>query len=850
MSRGQQEKFLSYNGELLIFHLSKEKCSESGAGKVTRLHVRRMVFDTGTELFVQKSSGLFSMPGEGIEMICCDCTSDFRTGINLPYILMKKKKRNIIKYFLLLLHNANEFEQCLNFKLDYELKGHARLLPGPSVLWRHAEKLFYISLRAHTVLNAPAQFSSIEWAGVTKDEGIVVLGIRTAYLSGGGEEQKFPKSDEAIWGSEFFGYAIEKQKMLPGTCFLPHAYSSVVACLHVISAEVLKNQFRTSVIAVTQKRQLILFQDGVPKDVCQLPYKDPCSLQIVESGGNNLLCVVSFASGDVCALWKDNLQVASRWQKVKSVLVDDFVGTGTEQILLLLKDELSTDSLNTFRITDFGNVNYTRGINYKEDTCALEELQENHCLMIKALEARLQAGFASVQELRKHLLLKRKVLLESCRALIDLVQARHHELPSAEEEGLVSLWDDRENGFDRETPSTSEDTEHLIENVWQRVVDDDFVVGVKIKEPLRLSLSDISLSLVMDQKFASVSPIVCRNSIVKLNRTSLVMSLPSRHMEPLPKRIKLDCHNEKVGHEGSSKIDVEGAMSFTAVTQLSPLLAFHHLYCMVLLHAKRRKYQNGNLQESKKVTLLCGRISLSLEDISSEKYAINLLKDNHCADSLEDIFAIITVYCKFSFQIFSPECTLTPLNTWLREQMKCVPIKVCPENMFCHKSGSLHGTLFNWNLKTPFEGALTVFCRHQTILFHVLHSLIRVLSPTCKIKPLRLESKTLLAEQLALALEGEMDTLMSSFSSAVNEVENNLALRYEGSKKTSSAIVDSLLDKKEAVQQFREEFQNEQKQSTLGMNLILSSASYRQIALKVAEAQLDSDMIAWRLSKS
>lgn len=43
---------------------------------------------------------------------------------------------------------------------------------------------------------------------------------------------------------------------------------------------------------------------------------------------------------------------------MKSVLVDDFIGTGTEQILLLFKDVSNTDSLSTFRITDFGEVSY------------------------------------------------------------------------------------------------------------------------------------------------------------------------------------------------------------------------------------------------------------------------------------------------------------------------------------------------------------------------------------------------------------------------------------------------------------------------------------------------------------
>ncbi|CAM2096714.1 unnamed protein product [Caretta caretta] len=541
-----------------------------------------------------------------------------------------------------------------------------------------------------------------------------------------------------------------------------------------------------------------------------------------------MLYVVSFASGNVCAVQKDSFQVASRWQEVKSVLVDDFIGTGTEQILLLFKDESNTDSLSTFIITDFGEVSYASNINCTEDFPPTKELQENGFLTIQALEARLQAGCSSVRELQQHLRLKEKVLFESCCALIDLVQEREHILPTAEEEGLVSLWDDEEDflyPLDKKMTLTSEVPEHLIEKLWQRVVDDSLVIGVKITESPNLSLHDVSLSLVMDHDFTSVSPVIeCQSKIVKLNKTFSAMSISSCQMEPQPKRIKLDFHSnndlkkEYLGRP--SKIPSDGAKTFVAVTRLSPLLAFHDICCMILLHAKMRKYQNGNLPENKKLTLLCGKISLCLEDISSGKYSVNLLRNNSRTGTMEDIFAILAVSLKFSFQIVSSDCTLTPVNMWLLSQMECMPIKECPENMFCHKLGSLHGTVFNWNLKTPFEGTLTLFCRNQTVLFQCLHSLIGVLPPTCKVKPLRLESKDILTDQFARALEKEMVTLRSSFSSA------------------------------EAVRQFREKLQNEQKQRALGMNRTVSGALYRQITSKIAEAQLCSDMIAWRLNVS
>lgn len=95
-----------------------------------------------------------------------------------------------------------------------------------------------------------------------------------------------------------------------------------------------------------------------------------------------------------------------------------------------------------------------------------------------------------------------------------------------------------------------------------------------------------------------------------------------------------------------------------------------------------------------------------------------------------------------------------------------------------------------------------------------------------------------------------MATFRTSFSSVVSEVENNLTVSYEAGKTMNRVTVSSLSEKKEAVRQFREELQNEQKQSALGMNRTVSGALYRQMALKIAEAQLCSDTIACRLNIS
>lgn len=56
-------------------------------------------------------------------------------------------------------------------------------------------------------------------------------------------------------------------------------------------------------------------------------------------------------------------------------------------------------------------------------------------------------------------------------------------------EGLVSLWDDVENpphSLSKEASSTSKVPDHFIEKLWQRVVGESLVVGVKLTESFSL----------------------------------------------------------------------------------------------------------------------------------------------------------------------------------------------------------------------------------------------------------------------------------------------------------------------------------------------------------------------------
>ncbi|XP_049727749.1 Fanconi anemia group B protein isoform X2 [Elephas maximus indicus] len=808
MSSVEQEELLCYNGEVLVFQLCDTEAAETPI-----LHVRRMVFDRGTRAFAQKSTGFFRMEEENshFKIICCSCVSDFRTGLNLPHVMIQSEKNNVFDYFLLLLHSTNKFEKRLSFNLGYELKDSLRVLNGPLVLWRHVTAVFCISSKSGTVVSVPVNFSSIVWAGEIGNLGIVLLGCT----------QKPSKSDCAPWDTKFCVYSLDRQEILSDTYIIPQAYSSVVTCVHVCAAELVNNQLRMSLIALTQKNQLISFRNGTPESVCQLPFGDPCAVQLMDSSREDSLFIVSFRSNDACAVWKKNFQVATKWEKILSLLIDDFVGAGTEQVLLLWKSSSNSDCLASFKITDLVSINYSSDTLDCSEDILIEDDEKNspHSSVIPALERRLKIGLASVRDLQQHLLLKEKIISKSCKALMNLVEGKTGTSSSTEEECLVPLCGEKEHPahtFDEKLSDNLKDSEHLIEKMWYRVMDDSLVVGVEITSSLQLSLKDVTLSLLLDQACDSSFLLKCQNRMIKLSTDSLPASPPVLfEIGSEAKRIKLTLHSEEekscVCQQPSKK---DCAQIITAVTSLPPLLALSNFCCIVLLQI--REIKNGNLSEDRYVP--CGRLFLSLDDISRGKYLVTFPK-NESIENMEDFFVLLAALHKFCFQVTSSGHTLTSMKTWFLEYIQCEVIKEFPEMLVCKRPGSFYGTLFNWKQRTPCEGILIVYCRNQSVLFECLRYLIRVLPIKCFFKKLKLASEDFLTDHLALTLEKELVTLTSSLSSALAEVESNFVQQYEASKNMSSVNVASLSEIEEKIHPYRKELQREKKQITLGMNL-------------------------------
>uniref|UniRef100_A0A8D3B595 FA complementation group B n=1 Tax=Scophthalmus maximus TaxID=52904 RepID=A0A8D3B595_SCOMX len=370
--------------------------------------------------------------------IRCKCAVDVQRRVTTPCVLVTRRseKGASFRYSLLTLSRSNRLEPCFEFTLPYEMKGS--VLRGPTVLWSHAGHVFYTSLQAGEVRQRqiPLPLSHCVFGELPLHRGqVFVLGLHNEC-----EDQTT---------SRVLGYMVESGQAFDGSVVLPLPYVGITRCMLVLSADKEDGALKVAAVAATSHQQLVYFQNGNVKDTCPLPFQLPEDIQLANTGRNGFLFVISFHQGHVCAVWKETFQIASCWSGVSSVHVDDFLGCGTDQILLFFRDGgVKGLPLDHFLITDLCGISYSHG----QDTAAPKQtspLPENNLLTLQALESRLQSGLTVLQELQREVRVKDRVVQQSVQALNDVSSGRELVLTPPEQNGCdcrvqadssVELW--------------------------------------------------------------------------------------------------------------------------------------------------------------------------------------------------------------------------------------------------------------------------------------------------------------------------------------------------------------------------------------------------------------------------
>ncbi len=311
---------LSLRGKIISFNCKRASATDDS--QISELIFRSLSFEREDSAFLKAADGaavIGRKRSARVDIVKCKCAINVQKRVTTPCVLVAKKseKGESFKYTLLTLSSSNRLEPCVEFKLPYEMREGVSILQGPTVLWRHAGHVFYTSLQAGEVRQTPIQLShSVVGELPLHKAQIFVLGLQNI------SEQCSNKQPT----SQTLGCFVESGHTFDGSVILPHPYICITRCILVLSAEKVDGELRSAVVAATSHQQLVYFENGVVKDICEIPFEQPENIQVVDTGRNGCLFVISFHQGHVCAVWKQTFQVRKHGVSVsKYVLVFYFV---------------------------------------------------------------------------------------------------------------------------------------------------------------------------------------------------------------------------------------------------------------------------------------------------------------------------------------------------------------------------------------------------------------------------------------------------------------------------------------------------------------------------------------------
>ncbi|XP_039861474.1 Fanconi anemia group B protein [Simochromis diagramma] len=819
---------LSHCGKTISFNCKRAPGTNDNEG--SELIFCSLSFEREGNTFLKAADGAAVISRKRlahVDIVKCKSVTDAQKRATAPCVLVIKKseKRSSFQYSLLTLSSSNRLEPCVEFKLPYQMKGAVYILQGPTVLWRHEGGVLYTSPQAEGVRQVPIHFSHCVVGELPLHKGqVFVLGL-----------QKLPEEST----SQTLGYFVEDGQVFDGSVILPHLYISITQCILVVAADRVDGVLKCDVVAATSNRQLVYFENGVVKDVCQLPFEQPENIQVVNTGRYGSLFAVSFCEGHVCTIWKETFQIAALWSSVTSIHVDDFLGCGTDQMLLVFKDRVI--ALEEFLITDLCGISFSHG----QDTEAPKTSPpppENYLLTLKALESRLQSGLTVLQELQREVTVKESVLRQSVKALTDVVSEREPVLTQHEQEGLIALWDSDDESKNEalddkihDIPAVS--SKPRIDKLWHRTTEGRMVVGVILTTDRSAPVTNVSLSILTDTGQCSRPAVIQTQSQVfwlpaacsSPSSSSSSSFSASTFPEPPAKKSKQ--------HNAISTNDLNACrVAVTAVTKLTPLLNSGRVKCHVMLHYIQTPDAFSFMSNQRPVVLHCGQVAL---DIQNNLHTELLKTPQLIADEVrEDFLSLLAVLDHWVFHIDSPEYSLGDINGWIQKRVGCKKIEVSPQYLLLNSSGPSALMLLNWHQITPFQGELHVHSS-QLQMFQFLDSLLAYLPESCSIQPLKGAGGRGASKMFALALEKELVSLREYASLLLcEEDEEKLKEKCFGYKETPDA------GSVEGLQKCRAMCQRDLERSNMKLSPLVDVGQYRRLIQSMSKIQLNGDLAA------
>ncbi|KAL9973139.1 hypothetical protein ACROYT_G019556 [Oculina patagonica] len=694
-----------------------------------------------------KKSLPLGITGSKLEFVSVKCLVNSNTGMYQMCLLLRQPQRkpsSTEEFHVLLLEDYDSVFVLGSFEIQASKTSSIEFhfIDGPSICWSLQGLLYFArynsALEKFTTDSITVDNSMNKQPGV--DFNLLWCGLLKNQMVAMGSKSEMTDSASCLTRWTCVNHHQNDVQEIP---LVPNVYVPITTCCFVrepfqaVKSGRINSSFDgLDVYIATNRGQLLNFVNGCHKYCWQLPFSDPCRIWMLELAPNEVMVMVASQAKKVCAVDCTKNKVLKEWNDVESVLIDDFQETGTEQVLFLPYNLIISESgeFSDFSLIDFAkgmtSVEGNQGSFSGKSQPVTDSLQKT----ARALRTRLQARASSLHEAKMECHEKLKMVEHCCKVLKDLTCSYH---PSNEEKetkfsGLYCLL---EGDLGEVKQNTSKPVRSVaksvltVKEIWQRIVYDQWIVGVDLENTGESAVSDLTLGLVScqpeDTSYSSKS-VFCGDN----NRhcKQLQKSTPSQsQMSPSSKRKRLDSAKTT---ENSKQLLPGNQTRLTAVTSLPRFTCLDSCLMSVVV-TWTSHHGDGSLDCC---STHCGHITLFTKQIMDGSVRVNSSLDHKSIQ--QDIAALRSVSVETELVLQSSISRPHYITALLKSSMGKVPIVHVGtgdhEDIFgqllsvLHDNGPLGGAgiVLKDELK---EGKIILITRNKNQVYLLLHTLRQVL---------------------------------------------------------------------------------------------------------------------------
>eukprot|EP00058_Branchiostoma_floridae_P025849 XP_002611339.1 hypothetical protein BRAFLDRAFT_73268 [Branchiostoma floridae] len=608
-----------------------------------------------------------------------------------------------------------------------------QLLPGPRIAYRYHGDLCVACDKQNTgtfqqLKIATSTFDPLWWGKLGRT--LVAMGTEACSASPDHQmetEEEMVTDLDLIWGHKWMYVAMETKdeewKKRDGSVFIPHPYACVARAICLLEYRVIKQTIdgdnpeqedadvhQSRVLLATNQGQLVELEDGEVRRICELPFQDPSDVRVAYVSGGETVVLVTSPTGGVCAVWGSSFKPAGHWPSAHMALTDYFLSRGTQQVLLLSG---SGGVFDGFLLTDLMGYNITD-----------------------------QESQASLEELRSLSAQKDRVIQQTCTALRAMVLQSGHVMGQAalpEDPSLVCLYNGK--GFppspDLMPPSPPMSDPITVVRVWQRLVLNQWVVGLEISNQSDRTLQDVRLALVRHEGAEA--------GAMKSSRWNNDSTSSCRVVSTIPPAVKLG--SETSHHFQSKKLKLDKSVQQDVTKQnttlvcVSPIPKFGarpSLQCSLLLSWREKEGRGKDSEVESSFRDFCldvGHVKLSIDDITNRHLTVFAGDGSKTADLQKtDLLALEAVQSETRLKVRCSHGNLRQLPQMLQSKLGFQAIPGAP-GLFCERQGPLQYVRVTCTVISRAEAELSVCTRDLPQLSLLLHSLYSLLPRGTKVLP-------------------------------------------------------------------------------------------------------------------